>query len=179
MKKKLTLLWTLLLLALPLFAGTTAAAEMVSQRSYTLVTAEYTRSGLYSGEMKNGKPEGFGVFCAVNDDGVAWHYVGYWAGGLMNGQGGSYWDNGSVEIGEYRNGLFVQGDVRDGTGRTVTGPAGSPTNTETYIGNKGTGKFHDPSCSSVNDIKESNKVMLNSREEAISKGYKPCGRCKP
>lgn len=174
MKKKLRLLLvTLLLLA------ATAAAEVVSQRPYTLVTSEYTRNGLYSGEVKNGKPEGYGLFCAINDDGVAWHYVGYWSDGLMHGQGGTYWDNGSVEIGEYRSGLLLQGNVRDGTGPTVAHPAAAQTNTAVYIGNKSTKKFHYPSCSSVDDMKESNKVKLNSRDEAIRKGYKPCGRCKP
>ena len=50
---------------------------------------------------------------------------------------------------------------------------------KTYIGNKNTKKFHEPSCSSVSDMKEKNKVTLNSRDEAISKGYEPCGRCHP
>lgn len=50
---------------------------------------------------------------------------------------------------------------------------------QTYIGNRNTKKFHWPSCSSVGDMKEKNKVTLKSRDEAISKGYKPCGRCHP
>lgn len=50
---------------------------------------------------------------------------------------------------------------------------------QTYIGNSNTMKFHYPSCSSVKDIKEGNKVNLDSRDSAISKGYQPCGRCKP
>ena len=48
-----------------------------------------------------------------------------------------------------------------------------------YIGNGNTLKFHYPNCSSVDDMKEKNKVSLFSRDEAISRGYKPCGRCKP
>ena len=45
-----------------------------------------------------------------------------------------------------------------------------------YIGNK---KSHYASCSSVKDMKEKNKVELNTREEAIEKGYVPCKNCNP
>ena len=48
-----------------------------------------------------------------------------------------------------------------------------------YIGNQNTKKFHYPDCSSVDSMKESNKVELKSREEAIEKGYVPCKRCDP
>ena len=50
----------------------------------------------------------------------------------------------------------------------------------TYIANKNTKKFHYPYCSSVGQMKESNKRELNcTRDEAISQGYKPCGNCNP
>ncbi len=50
----------------------------------------------------------------------------------------------------------------------------------TYIANKNTKKFHYPSCSSVSDMKEKNKRPLKcTRDEAISQGYDPCGRCNP
>lgn len=48
-----------------------------------------------------------------------------------------------------------------------------------YIGNKKSKKFHYASCSSVKDMKEKNKVELNTREEAIEKGYVPCKNCNP
>jgi DNA-entry nuclease len=51
---------------------------------------------------------------------------------------------------------------------------------QTYILNTNTHKFHDPSCSSVEDIKDSNKnTYTGSREDLIAKGYEPCGQCKP
>lgn len=54
-------------------------------------------------------------------------------------------------------------------------PAGN-----TYILNTNTKKFHIPSCSSVKQMKESNKQeFTGSREEAISRGYDPCKRCNP
>ncbi len=50
----------------------------------------------------------------------------------------------------------------------------------TYIGNKNTKKFHYPHCSSVDDMKESNKVYFyGDRQELIDKGYVPCKRCHP
>lgn len=54
-----------------------------------------------------------------------------------------------------------------------------PTGTK-YILNTNTKKFHEPSCSSVDDMKESNKAeYIGTRSEVIGNGYDPCGRCKP
>ena len=58
--------------------------------------------------------------------------------------------------------------------------SGSESDEVTYILNTSSKKFHDPSCSGAEDIKESNKeVFTGSREELIAQGYSPCGRCKP
>lgn len=51
--------------------------------------------------------------------------------------------------------------------------------TAKYIGNSNTHKLHYPSCGSVNDMKETNKVFFLLREDAISNGYIPCKRCNP
>ena len=48
-----------------------------------------------------------------------------------------------------------------------------------YIGNRNTHRFHYPNCSSVDEMNPNNQVEINSREEAINKGYVPCKRCKP
>ena len=49
-----------------------------------------------------------------------------------------------------------------------------------YVLNTNTGKFHYPSCSSVEDMKEKNRADFHgTREELIDMGYSPCGRCKP
>lgn len=48
-----------------------------------------------------------------------------------------------------------------------------------YIGNRNSMKFHYPACESVTDMAESNKVPLNSRNDALSLGFTPCGRCRP
>ncbi len=50
----------------------------------------------------------------------------------------------------------------------------------TYVANTNTKKFHIPGCSSVTDMKESNKrYFTGNREELIEQGYEPCKRCKP
>lgn len=49
-----------------------------------------------------------------------------------------------------------------------------------YVLNTNTKKFHYPTCSSVNRIKDSNKeYYTGSREDLIARGYEPCGNCKP
>ena len=48
-----------------------------------------------------------------------------------------------------------------------------------YVGNRNSRKFHYDGCSSVRQMKESNKVYIGSREEAIRHGYVPCQRCRP
>lgn len=51
---------------------------------------------------------------------------------------------------------------------------------KTYVLNTNTHKFHNPSCSSVSDMKPSNRQDVTwSREEIINKGYDPCKRCNP
>lgn len=50
----------------------------------------------------------------------------------------------------------------------------------TYVLNTNSHKFHYQSCSSVDDMKESNKdTFTGTRDEVIAMGYEPCGRCHP
>ena len=58
-------------------------------------------------------------------------------------------------------------------------PEPEPAPSVAYIGNRNSKKFHELGCSSVGEMKAKNKVELFSRDEAIGKGYDPCGRCKP
>lgn len=48
-----------------------------------------------------------------------------------------------------------------------------------YIGNKNTGVFHYPTCSSVKKMSEKNKVGLESKESALTKGFRSCQICYP
>lgn len=50
----------------------------------------------------------------------------------------------------------------------------------TYVLNQNTGKFHLPSCASVREIKETNRLdHTGTRESVLAMGYEPCGRCHP
>lgn len=52
--------------------------------------------------------------------------------------------------------------------------------TETYIINKNTKKFHLPGCDSVEKtLPKNRKSYTGSREELLNQGYEPCNRCKP
>lgn len=81
--------------------------------------------------------------------------------------------------------LGVQIDYATGEsaliGETVTEPS-EQTSTEEpdYVLNNNTRKFHRPSCSSVENIKPSNREdYTGSRETLIERGYVPCKHCLP
>lgn len=71
-------------------------------------------------------------------------------------------------------------DYADGSSRPADSQS-SPENEEAiYIVNTNTRRFHLPSCSSVREMKESNREnFTGSREELIEEGYIPCGKCRP
>lgn len=48
-----------------------------------------------------------------------------------------------------------------------------------YVGNRNSRKFHYDSCRAVHKMKDSNKVYIEKREDAINQGYTPCGICRP
>lgn len=55
--------------------------------------------------------------------------------------------------------------------------AAPPAQGEDYIGNKNSGIFHLPVCSSL--PAEHNRVFFGNREEALDQGYRPCKSCQP
>lgn len=93
----------------------------------------------------------FNVFVYNNQPGVTIDYAT-----------GDSWEDGSTPK-----------DPGQQTGNTNTSQAD-------YILNTNTKKFHYPSCSSVGQMNASNKEEFSgSRDEVISRGYDPCGRCNP
>lgn len=54
----------------------------------------------------------------------------------------------------------------------------SESGAETYILNTNSKKFHRPDCSSVKDMKESNKKSFTGTQSQLKQqGYEPCGNC--
>lgn len=49
---------------------------------------------------------------------------------------------------------------------------------ENYVGNKKSKVVHSKGCSSLNKMKEENKVYFNSLDTALEKGYRLCEDCK-
>lgn len=71
----------------------------------------------------------------------------------------------------------------DGTAATAA-PTQAPAGTAAgviYILNTNTGKFHLPSCSHADSIKEENRLEVKgqTRDQMIQHGYSACGTCKP
>lgn len=60
------------------------------------------------------------------------------------------------------------------TNPTIPSP---PAQNTSYIGNQNSLKFHYEDCSSL--PKEENRVYFTTREDAVSSGYSPCGKCEP
>ena len=59
-------------------------------------------------------------------------------------------------------------------------PADADADTVVYILNTKTGKFHYPDCSSaINMSANVREEYAGTRDDLISAGYEPCGRCKP
>ncbi len=107
-----------------------------------------------------GKGLQFNVFCYNVQPGVTIEY----ADGSSTGPEFTGSDSGSQKETE------TQKSAKSGADSTTTAA---------YIGNANSKKFHRPTCASVKDMAEKNKVALASREEAIAEGYTACGSCKP
>jgi hypothetical protein len=48
-----------------------------------------------------------------------------------------------------------------------------------YIGNSNSLKFHADGCRAAQKINAANRVYFDTRDDAVSAGYVPCGICRP
>ena len=72
---------------------------------------------------------------------------------------------------------FLEWNINFDT-KSIKKEAASSSSTEaSYIGNKNSLKFHLPTCPNLPAA--SNQVDFDSREDAVSSGFSPCGVCKP
>lgn len=170
-----------------------ALAESVTQMNYELTIDDQTRIGKYTGNIENGVPDGYGIFVTTNPNGFSWHYIGDWQDGVMHGEGATYWEDGSLEIGSYEYGHFVFGYcsydgadlmlyTAESLDRSIITEEAEAEPTEPvvqFIGNKNSKVFHRLTCDSVREMKDKNKVEFYTREEALELHYKPCQRCNP
>lgn len=89
--------------------------------------------------------------------------------------------------GDFRSGEEVSGKVSGKSGDYVSdqntdtsGKQSAAEQTGDYVMNLNTRKFHLPTCSSVDEMKEKNKAEFSgTRQELIDSGYAPCKRCNP
>jgi len=87
----------------------------------------------------------------------------------------------NIEINYVTGDSKVKDDVVDITSENASNsdaPLAGEKKTQDFIVNTNTLKFHLPSCKSVSDMAEHNKMEYTGTiEELKQKGYTPCGRC--
>ena len=70
----------------------------------------------YTGDVKNGKPNGFGIMIFPNGR----KYVGSWKDGRWNGQGTHTYPDGSKYEGEYKDDWELNGTQYDKDGKIIS-----------------------------------------------------------
>jgi competence protein ComEC len=88
--------------------------------------------------------------------------------------------NGTVSVKTDGEGWQVETE-RDDEKKAAAAPTPSPAGGtgQKYYGSKNSDVFHYPWCKHAASIKPANLRVFASRQEAISKGYRPCKVCKP
>jgi len=80
-----------------------AAATVVTDLEITISFTFGDRTGTYTGEMRNGLPDGQGTFRSQNAAGTGWVYDGGWRQGHLYGEGSTLFDSGYSEAGWYED----------------------------------------------------------------------------
>ncbi len=99
---------------------------------------------------------------------------------------GDNWADGTVAAGDGDAGTAATDatapvpDPATTTDSQATASSSDAPATATYVVNTNTGKFHYPSCPSVQKIKDKNRMDTDqTRDELIAQGYVPCKNCNP
>lgn len=123
----------------------------------------------YSVEDK-GKGVSFNVFCFNVQPGIVIDYA----------DGSNAIDENFVLKSNMVANSTVTRDTPLASENNITEPQSDTLINSSYVANKNTKKFHYPSCGSVEDMKEKNKLYYDgSRDDLINQGYVPCKRCNP
>ena len=84
----------------------------------------------------------------------------------------------SVYVYNVQPGVVI--DYATGESRLEDGTAGGGEEAVSYVLNTSSRKFHLPACSGAASISEANRqAYAGSRADLVSRGYSPCGTCKP
>ncbi len=98
-----------MILCVLLSIGITACSggtKEVTDKEITIQLDEKERTGTYTGQLVDGVPNGKGKFESINAQNVKWTYEGNFENGTFNGQGKTTWEDGTVEAGKYKNGVW-------------------------------------------------------------------------
>jgi hypothetical protein len=91
----------------------------VENMSFTLQMPYGDRTGIYTGEVVNGIPNGQGAFISKNPEGIMWTYTGELKDGQFNGNGIVEWESGDKREGTYQNGSLVEGKIYNDIGALI------------------------------------------------------------
>lgn len=88
--------------------------KYVQNEKITLSFSFGQRDGVYTGNLLNELPDGVGKFVSKNESGEKWTYIGEWSNGHFNGNGTSWYENGSISS------LTYDKDTASGYGINLT-----------------------------------------------------------
>lgn len=85
--------------------------EYVEDYDITLAFNYGKRTGVYSGSLKNGLPDGFGKFSSENKAGTSWSYIGEWNSGHFHGDGFTTYEDGTIKLGIHKDDFLINGQI--------------------------------------------------------------------
>lgn len=95
-----------LVVCMAFLAVPAAASEQATDLTLTLDFAFGERTGVYTGGVSGGLPDGEGSFTSRNGEGDEWTYTGGWVDGHIEGDGVTVWVSGWEEEGQYADDLL-------------------------------------------------------------------------
>lgn len=104
MQKRLSVILAVLLLFAAFAFG--AVADEVEQQEITLSLTMGDRTGVYTGTLVDGVPNGVGKFESENPDGTAWYYQGEFVDGHFCGQGALVFATGERKTGQFERDML-------------------------------------------------------------------------
>ncbi len=116
---------------------------------------------------------------SVEDAGAGLSFC-YWAYNAQPGISIDYADGSSAEMAALPAAGESSASDEAASAEASASAASSLEQTQAYVLNTSSGKFHLPTCEAVSKMSGSNKKQLEStRESMIAQGYEPCGKCNP